>query len=116
MSLDSSATRFYRSQRHKVLGGVCSGIAIHKNWSVALVRLAMLFLFSTGLGVLLYLILWVLVPSASHKPIPEPVTLAHDPLVRIKNDRIIGGVCGGIARLLGWDPLIVRVVFIGLIF
>ena len=27
------------------------------------------------------------------------------------NDRLIGGVCGGIARWLGWDPTLVRVLF-----
>jgi phage shock protein PspC (stress-responsive transcriptional regulator) len=33
-------------------------------------------------------------------------------LVRSDIDRIIGGVCGGIANYLGVDPLIVRIVFV----
>lgn len=28
------------------------------------------------------------------------------------NNRIIAGVCGGIARWLGWDPTMVRVLYI----
>ncbi len=33
-------------------------------------------------------------------------------LVRSDIDRIIGGVCGGIANYLGVDPLVVRIVFV----
>ena len=28
------------------------------------------------------------------------------------NDRIIAGVCGGIADYLGWDPAIVRLLYV----
>jgi len=33
------------------------------------------------------------------------------PLLRT-HDRILGGVCGGIARWLGWDPTVVRVLYV----
>lgn len=33
-------------------------------------------------------------------------------LVRSDIDRIVGGVCGGIANYIGVDPLVVRVVFV----
>ena len=29
-----------------------------------------------------------------------------------KTNRMIGGVCGGIAEWLGWDPTFVRVAFV----
>ncbi len=32
-------------------------------------------------------------------------------LIRTRN-RFIGGVCGGIARWLGWDPTLVRIGYI----
>ena len=32
-------------------------------------------------------------------------------LVRTRN-RVLGGVCGGIARWLGWDPTLVRIGYI----
>ncbi len=32
-------------------------------------------------------------------------------LTRSRN-RILGGVCGGIADYLGWDPTLVRVLFV----
>lgn len=33
-------------------------------------------------------------------------------LNRVSNDKIIGGVCGGIAKYLGWDPAIVRLLYV----
>lgn len=34
------------------------------------------------------------------------------PLTRSSNDRIIAGVCGGIARHLGWNPTLTRIVYV----
>ncbi len=33
-------------------------------------------------------------------------------LTRPKSDRMILGVCGGLARWLGWDPTVVRVAYV----
>ena len=33
-------------------------------------------------------------------------------LTRSKSDRMLGGVCGGIARAYGWDPTIVRIGYV----
>jgi phage shock protein PspC (stress-responsive transcriptional regulator) len=32
--------------------------------------------------------------------------------LRRSHDRIIAGVCGGIAEFLGWSPLTVRILFV----
>ena len=34
------------------------------------------------------------------------------PLHRSRRHRLLGGVCGGIADWLGWDPTLVRVLFV----
>ena len=34
------------------------------------------------------------------------------PLVRSRNDKVIAGVCGGIARWLGWDANLVRFLYV----
>ena len=34
------------------------------------------------------------------------------PLHRSSQDRLIAGVCGGIAAWLGWDPSLVRVMYV----
>jgi phage shock protein C len=33
-------------------------------------------------------------------------------LTRSKSDRMLGGVCGGIARTYGWDPTVVRIGYV----
>jgi phage shock protein PspC (stress-responsive transcriptional regulator) len=39
---------------------------------------------------------------------PDP----SNPLRRSKKNRLIGGVCGGLANWLGWDVTLVRVLFV----
>jgi len=34
------------------------------------------------------------------------------PLRRSKTDALLGGVCAGIANWLGWDPTLVRVLYV----
>jgi len=34
------------------------------------------------------------------------------PLVRSLRNRILGGVCGGIAEWLGWSPTTVRILYV----
>lgn len=34
-------------------------------------------------------------------------------LTRSRNDRMIAGVCGGLAEYFGWDPTLLRIVYIG---
>ncbi len=33
-------------------------------------------------------------------------------LVRSRRHRLIAGVCGGIAEALGWDPTLVRIIYV----
>ena len=49
----------------RIIGGVCSGLGEHFNVDVTLVRvLFLVFALMTGVGFLLYLLLWVLMPEA----------------------------------------------------
>ncbi len=32
--------------------------------------------------------------------------------LRKSNDRLLAGVCGGIAQWLGWDPTVVRLLYV----
>ena len=36
----------------------------------------------------------------------------HRPLVRSSRHRLVAGICGGIADWLGWDPTLVRVLYV----
>jgi phage shock protein C len=55
--------RLYRSQRHKVIAGVCGGVAEYLDIDPVLIRLvwAVLFFFG-GIGFLGYIIAWVIIP------------------------------------------------------
>ena len=50
----------------RMIGGVCSGIAIHYGWDVATVRMAVAVAacVTTGAVVILYLVAWKFIPNA----------------------------------------------------
>lgn len=35
-----------------------------------------------------------------------------NPLRRSRNSRMLAGVCGGLAEWLGWDPTVLRIVYV----
>jgi len=57
--------RLYRDPDNRVLGGVCSGIGIYLKLDPTIVRLVFLVIFfGFGIGFLIYIILWIVVPEA----------------------------------------------------
>lgn len=64
--------KLYRSRSDALLGGVCGGIGTHLNVDSNLVRVvfAVLAVF-TGVGVLIYLLLWLIVPREG-EGVPTP--------------------------------------------
>ena len=56
--------RLYRSRNDRMIGGVCGGLAAYFDIDSTAVRLAflLLILFAGG-GIMIYLILWLLVPQ-----------------------------------------------------
>ena len=57
--------KFFRDPDEKILGGVCSGIAAYFHTDQVWIRLAfILVLLMFGTGILLYLILWFIMPEA----------------------------------------------------
>ena len=60
------AKRLYRSQKDKVLGGVCGGLAEFLETDPVLIRLVWIVfsLLSLGAGIVAYFIFWLVVPLA----------------------------------------------------
>lgn len=58
--------RFYRDPKHKVIGGVCGGLAAYFNITPLMVRLltVLLFFISAGSAIIAYIILWISAPKA----------------------------------------------------
>lgn len=62
----SNKKRLERDLRHKVLGGVCSGLGNYFNLDPAFWRVLFFFLFLMGcLGLPIYLILWIVMPGSN---------------------------------------------------
>jgi len=58
--------RLQRSRRDRKLAGVCGGIAEYLGWDPTLVRVLWILLtLAGGSGVLIYLILWLVMPEAA---------------------------------------------------
>lgn len=58
------AKRLYRSNEHKIIGGVCGGIGEYFNVDPVLVRIITVILaFGPGVGVLAYIIAWIIIPA-----------------------------------------------------
>ena len=59
-----SQQQLVRSESEKMIAGVCGGLASYLNVDVTWVRLAfVVLLLATGVGLAIYLILWVVMPS-----------------------------------------------------
>lgn len=94
----------YRNSNDKILGGVCSGLAHYLKIDPIFVRLAFVLLFSILFWV--YLLMWIIL-----KPMPLKSNITKR-LYRNPNDKIIGGVCGGIATYFNIDAWIPRLIFV----
>jgi phage shock protein C len=102
--LARSARRLHRSRRDRVLGGVCGGIARYLDIDPVLLRVAAVALaLSGGLGVLAYIVAWVLIPEADDN---EPERTAP-PAERHSIAIAMGAALIGLAVLLlarQWMP------------
>ena len=58
----------YRSTTNRVIGGVCGGLAEYSGVDALLWRVGFIALALVGAGVLVYPLLWILVPSGPEAP------------------------------------------------
>ena len=100
----------YRNENDKLLGGVCSGIGAYLKIDTTLVRVlfALLAVGAFGTGLVLYIVLWAVLPSRYLSP-----TAVTRKLYRDAEQKVIGGVCSGIAhyfKIAVWIPRLIFVV------
>jgi len=66
--------KLYRSNDNRWLAGVCGGVAEYFDVDPTLIRvLFILFSFVVGGGLIVYLILWLVIPLAPDVDAPQPV-------------------------------------------
>ncbi len=95
--------RLYRNEDDRLLGGVCGGLANYFNIDPVVMRI--IFIVFVAALAWVYLVLWIVVPAKSM------VSVARKRLYRNPDDRIIGGVAGGLASYFHMDVWIWRVIF-----
>ena len=105
--------RLVRLKADGKIAGVCSGLADYFDVDPVLVRLAfILSLCLGGLGLVAYVVMWIMVPPGeSTRPAPVPGRLHLS-----AKDRKLAGVCGGLGEFFGIDALIFRVAFVVMFF
>lgn len=68
MGASEMSDRLERSRRDRVLGGVCGGLARYLHLNATLIRLFFVLLaLADGIGVFLYLLLWIVLPTESER-------------------------------------------------
>jgi phage shock protein PspC (stress-responsive transcriptional regulator) len=98
-----------RDQKRKIIGGVCSGLGIYFNVDPLWIRLLFALLaFAYGVTILVYVIMWIIVPGSYDLEEPE----LGKKMFRDSERKVIGGVSGGIAAFFGIDIIAVRLLFI----
>lgn len=99
--------RLYRDADDKIIGGVCAGIANYVNVDPAIVRLlfAIITFGGFGFGFLLYILLWIILPAKTLN------TYIGKRFFRNPDDRVIGGVAGGLAAYFKANPWTIRAIF-----
>ncbi len=100
------ASRLFRDENNKLLGGVCAGIANYFGIDKIIVRI--LFILGFGITFIPYLILWVAVPSSASTIIGS----VRKRLYRDPENKFIAGVCGGLSSYFGVNVWVPRVLFL----
>lgn len=78
--------RLYRSRKNKLLGGVASGLAKYANIDPIIVRIIFIIItFLNGLGFLLYIVLWIVIPEENITGQPEPKQESFSESAKVDN-------------------------------
>ena len=98
----------FRNEHDKMLGGVCSGLSTYLRIDATIIRVifALFTLGAFGTGLLIYIILWAILPT---KFIENKLTRR---LYRDADRRVVAGVCSGIANYFNIAVWIPRLIFI----
>ena len=108
--------KLHLSDTDKIIAGVCGGLAESIGIKANILRLIFVIsLFFGFSGGWLYLILFIVLPGKIDEPeIIDVETEEKDEhkILRCWKNRMIAGVCCGIANYLGWDVSLVRIAFV----
>jgi len=110
--------KLHISHQNKMITGVCGGLSESFGINAMIIRLVFLItLFFGGTGIIVYLILFAILPKKKQEQDiidiePEPEEEMQNKIYRKWDDRMIAGVCSGIAQYLKWDVSLIRIAFV----
>lgn len=103
--------RLYRSRVDKKIAGVCGGLGEYFRVDPTLIRLLVVLIgfFTAVLPILIaYLIAAIIIPvNPMHKSFE-----GYKKLYRSRKNKIVAGICAGIAEFFKMDPTIIRLIFV----
>jgi phage shock protein PspC (stress-responsive transcriptional regulator) len=108
-SSTTASKPLFRDQNRKILGGVCAGMGNYFNVDAVWIRLLFaLFTAAWGFGLLVYLVMWVVVPGSYELEEPQ----VTKKMFRDNEKKVLGGVSGGLAAYFGIDIVVIRLLFV----
>jgi phage shock protein PspC (stress-responsive transcriptional regulator) len=112
-------TRLYRSADDQMLGGVCAGLAAHTGIETWIVRVVFIILgFINGIGIIAYIILWVVLPEA--KSATQKVEMARNRVTLSAIQQKVNEVMppekrdGILRKIVSVPATIIRTVFLAI--
>jgi phage shock protein PspC (stress-responsive transcriptional regulator) len=96
-----------RNENDKIISGLCSGVATYFNVDPAWVRIIFVLCgFFGGIGIIAYIIGSIVIPTSTD------AVFANKRLMRSFDDKIIAGVCSGIAKYFHTTATNIRLLFL----
>ena len=113
-SVEPAVRRLMRSRTERTCAGVCGGLAAYIDWDPTIVRLLWILaiFLSSGMALFAYLVFWIVMPEAPAYSSAYAGYGRGRRLTRSRDERMISGVCGGLAEYLGMDTTLMRVLWV----
>ncbi|MFW5762267.1 MAG: PspC domain-containing protein [Cyclobacteriaceae bacterium] len=112
--------KLFRDTKRKVIGGVAAGLGNYFSIDPLWIRLIFLLLFVSFffefeislIVAMIYIIMWIVIPGSDELKEGKK----YRKMYRNSDDKVLGGVSSGIASYFGIDVVVVRLLFVVLIF
>lgn len=103
--------RLYRSRYDKKIAGVCGGLGNYFSIDPNFIRLLVIFICILTAVLpffVVYLIAALVIPQ---EPANSPA-IEFRRLYRTSDNRVIAGICGGLAQIFRMDPTVLRLIIV----
>jgi len=111
--------KLYRNKENGMLAGVCAGLSDYFDIDVNVLRIAWVVLaLFFGSGIFIYLAATLIIPEKPHNEnVIEMVETSTEKKLRLSQEnKMLAGVCGGLAEYFDVDVSVIRFIFIILTF